>query len=97
MNIPDEIVNQNFIFLIFKFKKKISILEEKILTEAIQHPLSTILMSFVNPADKFVILSRYWPVFFILHCTIATELPPLRDLKVKLKFTINITWKYWKV
>uniref|UniRef100_A0A0R3S0N0 Nuclear receptor domain-containing protein n=1 Tax=Elaeophora elaphi TaxID=1147741 RepID=A0A0R3S0N0_9BILA len=56
--------------------------KEQILTEAIRRPLETILMSFVSPRDRFVILSRYWPVFFILHCIIVVELPPLRDLKL---------------
>uniref|UniRef100_A0A1I8EJJ8 Uncharacterized protein n=1 Tax=Wuchereria bancrofti TaxID=6293 RepID=A0A1I8EJJ8_WUCBA len=59
--------------------------KEQILIEAIRCPLNTILMSFISPADKFAILSRYWPAFFILHCTIGIETPPLRDLKVKEK------------
>ncbi|EFO26549.2 hypothetical protein LOAG_01941 [Loa loa] len=56
--------------------------KEQILAEAIRRPLDTVLMSFVSPADRFVILSRYWPAFFIFHCTITVELPPLRDLKL---------------
>ncbi|VIO92545.1 ubiquitin-conjugating enzyme E2 G1, putative [Brugia malayi] len=56
--------------------------KEQILIEAIRRPLNTILMSFISPADKFIILSRYWPAFFILHCTIAIDIPPLRDLKL---------------
>ncbi|KAM3723114.1 Photoreceptor-specific nuclear receptor [Dirofilaria immitis] len=50
-----------------------SIIEKKkqILAEAIRRPLNTVLMSFVAPLDRFIILSRYWPAFFVLHCTIA--------------------------
>ncbi|KAL4002674.1 Zinc finger C4 type (two domains) family protein [Acanthocheilonema viteae] len=67
-----------------KLFTKYSIIEKKeqMLTEALQRPLNMILMSFVSPRDRFVILSQYWPVFFILHCTMAVELPPLRDLKL---------------
>ncbi|VDP17202.1 unnamed protein product [Onchocerca flexuosa] len=39
-------------------------------------------MNFVTPMGRFMILSRYWPAFFIFQCTIAVELPPLRDLKL---------------
>uniref|UniRef100_A0A8R1Y1C0 Nuclear receptor domain-containing protein n=1 Tax=Onchocerca volvulus TaxID=6282 RepID=A0A8R1Y1C0_ONCVO len=67
-----------------KLLTEYSVIEKKgqILTEAIQRPLNTVLMNFVTPMDRFVILSRYWPVFFILQCTVAVELPPLRNLKL---------------
>uniref|UniRef100_A0A915Q864 Nuclear receptor domain-containing protein n=1 Tax=Setaria digitata TaxID=48799 RepID=A0A915Q864_9BILA len=55
---------------------------EEILAEAIRSSLDMVLMSFLSPIDKFVILTRYWPVFYTLHCTIAVEMPLLRDPKL---------------
>ncbi|VDN28262.1 unnamed protein product [Gongylonema pulchrum] len=39
-------------------------------------------MSFLSPVDKFMLLSRCWSVFFMLHYIAASQPPPLNHLKL---------------